>query len=113
MTLGLRTPAPATAQSDPPGSKIVTVSAPLVIKLPDGATLTLNPNGSVKGVVPGFQVDGRSSGSSSGGSGNPGPPPPPNPVFQPVDLEALDAAIRFSNATRCLTQMGFLCAPVP
>jgi len=30
-----------------------------------------------------------------------------------VDLIALDAAIRQSNASRCLTQMGFVCAPAP
>jgi len=33
--------------------------------------------------------------------------------FQPIDLEALDAAIRTSNASRCLTQMGFQCEPAP
>jgi hypothetical protein len=116
LTLGLLAPALATAQSapsPPTGDTRTQLGQPIVVHFPDGATLTLNPNGSVKGVVPGFQVDGRSSGSSSGGSSNPGPSPLPNPVFQPVDLEALDAAIRFSNATRCLTQMGFLCAPVP
>ena len=113
---GLLLPTAARAQSSPgPNGDVGTVGLgePVIVRLPDGGTLTLNPNGSVKGVVPGFQVDGRSSGSSSGGSSNPGPSPLPNPVFQPVDLEALDAAIRFSNATRCLTQMGFLCAPVP
>src|SRR5579859_6488776 len=93
VTLSLLAPALATAQpaSGPPtGDTRTELGQPLIVHLPDGGTLTLNPNGSVKGKTPGFQVIGRSSGSNSGGSTNPGPSPLPDPVFQPVDLEALD-----------------------
>ena len=101
LTFGLLTPALAAAQSaagPPTGDTRTQLGRPIVVPLPDGGSLTLNPNGSVKGMVPGFQVRGSSSGSSSGGSSNPGPPPDPNQVFQPVDLEALDAAIKDSRA---------------
>lgn len=111
----LLAPVAAGAQSNsgPASDKAPIASRPITIQLPDDATLTFRPNGSYRGVVPELHQGSGNSGAISGAGTNPAPPPLPSPVFQPVDLEALDAAIRFSNATRCLTQMGFLCAPVP
>ncbi len=86
-----------------------------VLHLPGGAIFTLNPGGCVNGHVPGFELGGGASGSGSSGGRNPPSPPPPgsSQLPQPVDLIALDIAIRQSNASRCLTQMGFLCEPAP
>ncbi len=85
-----------------------------VLHLPGGAIFALNRGGCVNGHVPGFELGGGASGSGSSGSRNPpSPPPPSSQLPQPVDLLALDAAIRQSNASRCLTQMGFVCAPSP
>jgi hypothetical protein len=103
----------AAEQSGPPNSGIGTIGQPIVLRLPDGGTLTLNPDASVKGVVPGFQVSANATGSGSARGNNPPAPPDPSQVFRPVDLEALDLAIRQSNAARCLTQMGFVCEPAP
>ena len=97
----------------PAGHSIPALAAPIVIPLPDGGTLTLNPDASVKAVMPGFQVGGNATGSGSARGNNPPAPPDASQVFRPVDLEALDLAIRQSNAARCLTQMGFLCEPAP
>ena len=69
----------------------------------------------MNGHLPGFELGGGASGSGSSGGRNPPSPPPPgsSQLPQPVDLIALDIAIRQSNASRCLTQMGFLCEPAP
>ena len=104
----------ASAQSVPgpnAGVGAVGLGHPVVIQLPDGGTLTFSPEGSYKVDVPTFQVGGGFGGS--GGTGSQVSPPDPNQAFQPVDLEALDLAIRQSNAARCLTEMGFVCEPAP
>ena len=117
IAAGLLLPTAARAQSSPgPNGDVGTVGLgePVIVRLPDGGTLTLTSQWLCEGAwCLAFQVHGSSSGSGTGGGTNPGFPPDPNQVFQPVDLEALDTAIRLSNASRCLTQMGFLCAPVP
>jgi len=114
ITAGMLIPTVADAQSSPGpngGVGTVGIGQPIVIDLPGQATLTFSPDGAYKVVVPGVHEGGIGSGSVSGGSTKPSPDP--SQAFQPVDLEALDLAIRTSNASRCLTQMGFLCAPAP
>jgi len=99
----------ALAQSAPSQCGVGYVEA-----LPGGVTYTLNPGGCVSGHVPNFEVRGSVTGSGSSGSNNPPPvPASPSTIPQPVDLIALDAAIRQSNASRCLTEMGFVCEPAP
>jgi len=83
----------------------------VVISLPGGGQISFDPNGPFAAILPAGSYRGGGSGSASGGGAGLGPGP--KPEFQPIDLEALDAAIRASNARRCLTQMGFVCEPVP
>src|SRR6266542_3563658 len=83
----------------------------VVISLPGGGQISFDPNGPFAAILPAGSYRGGGSGSASGGGAGLGPGP--KPEFQPIDLEALDAAIRASNANRCLTQMGFVCEPVP
>jgi hypothetical protein len=85
-----------------------------VLRLPGGTIFTFNPGGCASGHLPEFELRGSITGSGSSGNSNPPPvPPSPSTLPQPVDLIALDMAIRQSNASRCLTEMGFVCAPAP
>jgi hypothetical protein len=85
-----------------------------ILQLPGGASFKFNPGGCTNGHLPDFEVGGSTAGSGSSRSSNPPPVPvSPSTLPQPVDLTALDQAIRQSNATRCLTQQGGFarCAP--
>jgi hypothetical protein len=98
----------------PAGHSMPSPAAPIVIPLPDGGALTFDPHGTYSASAPNLQLGGSLNGAASNSSAaNPPSPPNQSPGFQPVDLEALDLAIRQSNAARCLTQMGFVCEPAP
>jgi hypothetical protein len=115
IAVGLIVPLRAHAQSTsgPAGQRGAVATGVITILLSDDATLTFNPGGPYKALGPSLQAGGSVTRSASGASANPVSPPDPMRVFQPQDVEALDLAIRQSNATRCLTQMGFVCEPAP
>jgi hypothetical protein len=78
--------------------------------LPGGGEIWFDPNGPFGAIRPGIDHGGTIGGGGSSRGRDPHPDPLP---FQPIDVEVLDAAIRTSNAARCLTQMGFQCEPAP